>query len=637
MAKPPGSFPMHIAKDYKDKLLKEVVLPMETNTLKMWDKRLKGLVERADSTSSEVKMDDISDKISRAIRELKSMSGLPESRVQDIAKDSINQTKKFSIKQVDNQIKAIAGVKPHLRHPAMKTAIKTATKENVRLIKSIPSKYFDDVERAINEGVMKGQGLNKIKENLLQAGAKSSSKASLIARDQVGKVMSRVTRERQTQAGVKHYIWTTVGDGRVRPSHQSFAGNRYSWKEGSPEGHPGEPIQCRCIALPDEKEVMENWGQGASSTATTLMAPEQMVDDAGNIDNEAVEQQVKSMTFEDEYKYKLDVADSASNKRIKMAKDLDNPTAKKIKYTNFDTEDYHLVDYTIKRGNTTYNESRRIPDDLIKHIDEFNDLPDGNSQVDYVENIIKPKIDELSEDIATWDRAKGYSNLKRTFEDYIEMAKKDSTYQVKLRDIVLNKKNDIDDMSSLFGKRREFSISVDPVRNYEIDIKKLRKAENIYKRYASESLDFSTDNLQFQSLHFRELSAGSRASAYSSGTWNGMMKLPSDSGVKTILHEMSHITHRNSGSKFEDAVDYFFKKRTRGAELTEIYPEIKNNNELGYNVFFNHYAGKVYDYEKQGAEIVAMGVPEVIEKPVAFKSIDKEHYNLMIAFLEGLF
>ncbi len=41
-----------------------------------------------------------------------------------------------------------------------------------------------------------------------------------------------------------------AGDERVRPSHEALDGTRQRWDDPPAEGHPGEPINCRCIAEP---------------------------------------------------------------------------------------------------------------------------------------------------------------------------------------------------------------------------------------------------------------------------------------------------------------------------------------------------------------------------------------------------
>ncbi len=58
------------------------------------------------------------------------------------------------------------------------------------------------------------------------------------------------TREEQEEAGVTHYIWRTVGDDKVRPSHAANDGKVFAWSNPPPTGHPGDDYNCRCQAEP---------------------------------------------------------------------------------------------------------------------------------------------------------------------------------------------------------------------------------------------------------------------------------------------------------------------------------------------------------------------------------------------------
>ena len=60
----------------------------------------------------------------------------------------------------------------------------------------------------------------------------------------------RLDESRQREAGVGHYIWHTVGDDRVRASHEANEGQTFSWDDPPPTGHPGEAENCRCSAEP---------------------------------------------------------------------------------------------------------------------------------------------------------------------------------------------------------------------------------------------------------------------------------------------------------------------------------------------------------------------------------------------------
>lgn len=59
---------------------------------------------------------------------------------------------------------------------------------------------------------------------------------------------------RQESLGVKEFKWVTAHDERVRPSHAKINGNIYSWDNlptvDGVKTSPGQPINCRCIAIP---------------------------------------------------------------------------------------------------------------------------------------------------------------------------------------------------------------------------------------------------------------------------------------------------------------------------------------------------------------------------------------------------
>lgn len=47
-----------------------------------------------------------------------------------------------------------------------------------------------------------------------------------------------------------HYVWRTLGDDKVRPSHAANNGRLFSWANPPATGHPGEDYNCRCEAVP---------------------------------------------------------------------------------------------------------------------------------------------------------------------------------------------------------------------------------------------------------------------------------------------------------------------------------------------------------------------------------------------------
>lgn len=134
--------------------------------------------------------------------------------------------------------------------PSIREAIDAAMIENVNLIKSIQSQYLDKVRLAITPNALSGQRPSAVIDQLMEVGSVSESRARLIARDQANKLNSALTKARQTTLGVSRYRWSTSGDERVRSSHAALDGKVFSWDDPPAVGHPGEDIQCRCIAIP---------------------------------------------------------------------------------------------------------------------------------------------------------------------------------------------------------------------------------------------------------------------------------------------------------------------------------------------------------------------------------------------------
>lgn len=81
------------------------------------------------------------------------------------------------------------------------------------------------------------------------------SRAILIARDQTTKLNGAINEARQRDAGVKKYQWSTSGDERVREEHQSLDGETFGWDAQPTEGHPGDAVMCRCVAIPIVEEL----------------------------------------------------------------------------------------------------------------------------------------------------------------------------------------------------------------------------------------------------------------------------------------------------------------------------------------------------------------------------------------------
>jgi len=133
-------------------------------------------------------------------------------------------------------------------------ALAEAVRDNVALIKSIPSQYLDGIRDTVNKAFAAGERFESVAKRIEHVGDVTVTRAKVIARDQTAKLTSRFNEIRQTSVGITRYVWSTSHDERVRPSHAALNGETFAWKNPpAVDGeavHPGMAILCRCVSLP---------------------------------------------------------------------------------------------------------------------------------------------------------------------------------------------------------------------------------------------------------------------------------------------------------------------------------------------------------------------------------------------------
>ena len=119
----------------------------------------------------------------------------------------------------------------------MQAYMDAAVAENVALIKSISSDYFSKIEQAVMGGMRAGESTTVIARRIQEETGSTYKRAKLIARDQLAKANSDITRKRQQQAGIARFRWSTSKDERV---------------SGNPAGkYPNAKVKCYQIARQD--------------------------------------------------------------------------------------------------------------------------------------------------------------------------------------------------------------------------------------------------------------------------------------------------------------------------------------------------------------------------------------------------
>ncbi len=153
------------------------------------------------------------------------------------------------------QFRKALRVEPVLAEPWLAGRLETFSRENVRLIRSVPEDALEDIRSRVLQAVRKGRRAEAIAQERHDI---PKNRARLIARDQVGKLYADLNRDRQIDAGVEGFIWRTMLDSHVCPMCAALEGKRFAWREPPPVGFPGDcHPDDRCLAEPD----LDGWSE----------------------------------------------------------------------------------------------------------------------------------------------------------------------------------------------------------------------------------------------------------------------------------------------------------------------------------------------------------------------------------------
>jgi uncharacterized protein with gpF-like domain len=190
----------------------------------------------------------------------------------------VERVKKKTEKQFVSEFERQTGTTPTRNILNVDEFVNDSLRNNVALIKTIPSQHFSKIEQTVKEAVRKGELSATTKEKILELSDVSKRRARLIARDQIGKLTANIEEARQRKAGVTEYIWRTRQDGKVRSyansdgysDHKRLEGVIIKWtgppvtvfkgKRAGERHHAGTDIQDRCFpqAIYDEITGVEH-------------------------------------------------------------------------------------------------------------------------------------------------------------------------------------------------------------------------------------------------------------------------------------------------------------------------------------------------------------------------------------------
>lgn len=340
-------------------------------------------------------------------------------------------------------------------------------------------------------------------------------------------------------------------------------------------------------------------------------------DEDGTFNEEAYFKKLEKLKSDPEeyYNYVMNTTDELVERELK---DIDENIPAKVplrKETWDDGSEYFVVKYKAPNGEDLV-ESFENPEE-IQWFKKFNSFDTVEEQKEWLQE----KVNEWS----MLDYDEDWAMIRRTVK--AERIMKD---QISLTDVEKVKARFEDWTWPYNGGLSDKEEALIAIKKTSVKHKDL--TETIDEANDWLTTHVSGKNTTDTGIDAVTMRKGSRAYAYGK---KGEIHLPSDTSVKTAVHEAGHCLH-DQNLETRILVDKFFRNRTAGEKLKKIY---KGSREAGYkDEFFDHYVGKVYDHDGdyRGREVVSMGLGEMYEDPASLYQKDQGHFKLIYAIMRGL-
>ncbi len=215
-------------------------------------------IERFSKAAGNVRLDDWSEELDRSIELARAtFNGItPREDIQDLALKYAQETSQYQRLQLAQSLQHAIGVNVFFNNAKLLDRMKVHVRQNVNLITSIDEDLLSDIQKRLTTGIRSGTRVEELRDMIEERYDVTKGKASLIARDQVGKFYGELNRDRQTGLGIDRYIWRGTLDQRERPMHVDLEGEEFQWGQppitnaAGDRNEPGGDYSCRCTAEP---------------------------------------------------------------------------------------------------------------------------------------------------------------------------------------------------------------------------------------------------------------------------------------------------------------------------------------------------------------------------------------------------
>lgn len=210
------------------------------------------------ATSNAPRVDDLSDDIAALFDRLLALLAGQDGAARRAAVTMLERVqRKHAVAFESAYASSIPGLNPMAGEPWLVQSMRVAAEENAALITGISTDMANEVRGIVSRGVVGGVRVEALAKQIAERFAVSESRASLIASDQVLKYFGSLQKNRQVDAGISRYRWSTSQDEKVRPGHRALNGTEHKWStppiddpRTGARHHPGLAIRCRCVSVP---------------------------------------------------------------------------------------------------------------------------------------------------------------------------------------------------------------------------------------------------------------------------------------------------------------------------------------------------------------------------------------------------
>lgn len=268
----PVQHPNGIEREYAAALKMKAVQPLkraaDKHVLSVLEAMKDEINRRADSVHDpRYHRDSLESNLRRLSKAFKSLrvdyaGSISREDMKSLAREYGGNVEAYNDGRLTSEFGQVLGIDPTWNRREIERRLNEFAAENLNLITKMGPEVTQKLRDDLIEGFKKGQRWEELRSAARKKLGVGDYRAELIARDQVGKLHGDLTKMRNEQLGVDRYEWITMSDERVRDTHRVNNGEVFEWSDPPARtGHPGNDIQCRCMARSIVDDVVESKGR----------------------------------------------------------------------------------------------------------------------------------------------------------------------------------------------------------------------------------------------------------------------------------------------------------------------------------------------------------------------------------------